>query len=51
MTFGLPQIIRPAADRVPLIRAESREAGTPFRLARAVIRSADWIWRIGWAGL
>jgi hypothetical protein len=51
MASGLPRMIRAAADRVPLIRTESRDAGTPFRLARAVIRGADWIRRTGRAGL
>jgi hypothetical protein len=51
MASGLPGIIRAVVDRVPLIRAESQDAGTPILLARDVIRGADWIRRIGRAGL
>jgi hypothetical protein len=47
MASGLPRMIRAAADRVPLILERSRNAGTPFRLARAVIRSADRLQRTG----
>jgi hypothetical protein len=49
MASGLPRMIRAAADRVPMIRERSRNAGTPFRLARAVIRSADRLQRTGQA--
>jgi hypothetical protein len=51
MAYGLPRMIRTAADHVPPIRAESRNAGTPFWLARAVVRGADWILPTGRAGL
>ncbi len=44
-------MIRATADRVPLIRAKPRDAGTPFRLAPAEIRSADRIHRAGQAAL
>ena len=40
-------MIRATADRVPLIRAKPRISGMPFRLAPAVIRSADWIQQAG----
>jgi hypothetical protein len=47
MASGLPRMIRAAADRVPLIRERSRDAGTPFRLSRGVIWSADRLQRTG----
>jgi hypothetical protein len=47
MPSSLLRMIRATADRVPLIRARPRITGMPFRLTRAVIRSAGWIARTG----
>jgi hypothetical protein len=43
MPSSLPRMIRAAADRVPLFRARSRIAGTPFRPARTGIRTGPAI--------